>query len=330
MTGMWLLYLSAAVLMLGLSAFFSGTETGIYCVSRLKLHSRYDRSERGAERLWRFLADEQSALSVTLIGTNISNYVVTAIVATFLAREMGLDTHRTEVYTTLLVTPVVFAFGEVVPKNLFRVAADRLMYPAALVLNLAHALFLPLVWILRLFIAQLENLGAGGTRFGRTAFAARGRMATLLREGLLHVGSDPDHFDLVERVLALSNTPVHSVMVPRNRVVSADVSLGLSGLRSLASDCRHTRVPVYEASLRRIIGLVVVHEALADSSWESLRPFLKPVIALNPQDSVASAILRMQKDRQTMGIVVDRAGLMLGLVTLKDLMEEIVGELAEW
>jgi putative hemolysin len=155
-------------------------------------------------------------------------------------------------------------------------------------------------------------------------------MATLLREGLLHVGSDPEHFDLVERVLALSNTPVHSVMVPRNRVVSAEVNLGPTGLRSLARECRHTRVPAYEANPRRVVGLVVVHEALAAPGWETLRSLVRPVIALNPQDSVASAILRMQKESQTMGVVVDRAGLMLGLVTLKDLMEEIVGELAAW
>ncbi|UCG15532.1 MAG: DUF21 domain-containing protein [Phycisphaerales bacterium] len=330
MTAFWLAYMTAALLALGLSAFFSGAETGIYCVNRVRLHVANDRDDRGARRLWRFLADEQSALCVTLAGTNIANYALTAVVAMFIGRELGLDERGQELYTTVAVTPVIFAFGEVVPKNVFRVAADRLMYPAARVLNGAHGLFLPLLWGTRFVAARLSGLLGSAEAAGDAPFAARRRMTGVLREGLIHAGREPEQFDLIERVLTLSSIPIHSVMVPRNRVVSVRADAGLRGLRALARRNRHTRLPVYERDPRRIIGAVVVHEALAKPVGDDLHPVVKPVLTLAPRDTVASAIVRMQKEHQTMGIVVDRSGLLLGLVTLKDLMEQIVGELAEW
>jgi CBS domain containing-hemolysin-like protein len=326
----WLLYVLCGLAALLGSAFFSGAETGIYCVNRVRLHLRDERQDRSARPLVRLLADEQSALSTALVGTNICNYALTAVVALFIGRQLGLDDRSVEIYTTVVVTPVVFAFGEVVPKNAFRVAADRLMYPAALALQATRYLLLPVVWLTRHVTSLVTRAFSVVEPGGDSLFAARRRVATVLREGLLHVGSDPEHFGLVERVLALSSTPVHAAMVPRNRVVAVRAGAGPAELRDLARRTPHTRLPVYEHDVRRITGAVVVHRVLVEPARSTIRDAIEPVLSIAPHDTVAATIIRMREEKQTMAVVVNRNGLLLGLVTLKDLMEEIVGELTEW
>jgi CBS domain containing-hemolysin-like protein len=330
MTAVWIGYACAAGLALLASAFFSGAETGIYCLNRVRLQLGSDRNDRSARRLARFLVDEPAALSVTLIGTNVANYALTGFVAMFISHQLGLGDRDSELYTTLALTPIVFTFGEVVPKNIFRVAADRLMYPAVLALEPLRTILLPVINALRRIRALIsELLGKPGNLPEATAIT-RGRAVAMLHDGLIDAGHEEEQFDFINRVLALSHTPVYSVMVPRNRVVTIRADAGRSGLVTLARKNRHTRIPVYEQNARRIVGAVVVHEFLADADATDLRQRLEAVLSLSPRDSVASTILQMQKSRQTMGVVVDRNGLLLGLVTLKDLMEEIVGELAEW
>lgn len=330
MSETWLLYALCALAALLGSAFFSGIETGIYCLNRVRLHLRAQRQDRTARPLARLLDDEQSSLSTALVGTNICNYALTAAVALFVGRQLGLDNRSAEIYTTVVVTPVVFAFGEVVPKNVFRVAADRLMYPAAPLLLAARYLLLPVVWAMRRVTSVVTRTFGAVEAGGDALFVARRRIATVLREGLLHVGSDPEQFGLVERVLALSSTPVHAAMVPRNRVIAVHADAGPAELRDLARRTPHTRLPVYETDPRRIIGMVVVHEVLAGPYPPTLRDAIEPVLFIPPHDTVAATIVRMREERRTMAVVVNRNGLLLGLVTLKDLMEEIVGELTEW
>ncbi len=326
----WPLYALCALAALLGSALAAGIETGIYCLNRVRLHLRAQRQDRMARSLVRLLDDEQSSIATALVGTNICHYALTAVVAMFVGRQLGLDDRSAEIYTTAVVTPVVFAFGEVVPKNVFRIAADRFMYPAAPLLLAARYLLLPVVWAMRRLTALVTRALGVVEASEDSLFAARRRMATVLQEGLLHAGSDPEHFGLVERVLGLSSTPVHAVMVPRNRIVAVRADAGPAELRNLARRTAHTRLPVYETDPRRIIGAVVVHKVLAGPPPPTLREAMEPVLFILSHDTVAATIVRMREQRKTLALVVNRHGLLLGLVTLKDLMEEIVGELTEW
>jgi putative hemolysin len=325
----WTLYALAAVAALFLSAFFSGAETGMYCVNRVRLHLRTTRGERAAGRLSRFLHEEQSALSVTLIGTNVMNYAITAIVASFLAHELKFGDRDSEVYTTLLVTPVIFVFGEMVPKNLFRVAADRWMLASAWGLSVARSFFAPLAWTLRGVVGGITRMVGPAAMAGDELLVARWRMTALIHEGLIHTGSEPEHFDLVERVLALSGTPVRSIMIPRNRIVAVSADASRRDLLAVIRKSRHDALLVYDRDPRRIVGRIVAHRALAGSDEQTVRSLAEPIMTLDSRETVASTIVRMQKEHQTMAVVVDRNGWLLGLVTLTDLMEEIVGELAD-
>ena len=146
----WVLVGGAVLAGLLGAAFFCGCETGLYCVNRLRVQLGVQEHDPRLLRLSSLLEDEQGALSVTLIGTNLMEYVATTAVAFLFAELLSMSGADTELYTVLLVTPVVFVFCEVVPKNLFQLHADGLMAQGSWLLTLADRVFRAtgVVWLL--------------------------------------------------------------------------------------------------------------------------------------------------------------------------------------
>ena len=138
------------------------------------------------------------------------------------------------------------------------------------------------------------------------------------------------HRQMVDRALMLADHPVHTVMTPRNRVAAIAAGAERENLLNAARTRRHSVLPVYGRHPRRIEGVAEVHQLLDDDTWRTVGERMAPVIRLDPHVSVASALIRLQRERARMAVVVDRGGYLLGLVTLKDLLEELVGELPAW
>ncbi|MCP4592355.1 MAG: DUF21 domain-containing protein [bacterium] len=312
-----------------LSGTFSGSETGLYCVNRIRLKVRAEQGVPRARSLEVVLTDMQSALTLTLVGTNLANYVTAVSFAFLLSSHYGYGEGASEVYTTLIVTPIVFVFGEVVPKSLFQAHPDHLMSSASPFLRWARAiLFLP-VWMLTALSTRLTGLLDDGSS-SHSAINPRKQMAGLLREGMTTSTPDDTHPAMVDRVLALADQRVHAVMTPRNSVVSVTKGTGRDKLLNLTRTRRYSLLPVYGRHPRKIEGVIEVHRLLDDPAWQAVSERMRPCARLGPHDSVASALIRLQRERARMGVVVDRGGYLLGVVTLKDLMEELVGELAAW
>ncbi len=310
-----------------LSGFFSGAETGLYHINRLRLHLDSKRSDPRALKLSQVLSDEQGALSVTLIGTNLANYVTTAAVAYLFAEQMGLGETDSELYTVMILTPIVFVFGEVVPKNLFRLHADRLMARSAGLLGLADRLFrlTGLVWCLDKLAGLINRRGAADPPGGGASTPKR-RVAMLLQEALAGNPLGEDQSDLIERVCGLSEQRLHSVMVPRNRVVAISAKTDRRSLSRVARRTPHARLPVHDRNPRHITGIVKVDELLRRDDWEHAGELLAPAITLSPHTTVAAAMTHLQHANQEMAIVANQGGQMLGIVTLKDLLAQVVGE----
>jgi len=325
------IWLAAAIIPIGLflSGFFSGVETGLYRVNRLRLHLDVQRRDPVGVRLAGVLEDEQGALSVTLIGTNVMNYVITTAVAFLLAERLGLGEANTGLYTVMIMTPIVFVFGEVVPKNLFQLYADTLLARSASLLSLSDRLFrmTGVVWALKQLANIISRLtGAYAQR--DTAFGSKRRVALLLQEALAGRTLGEEQSDLIDRVCQLSETPLHTVMIPRNRVTVIGTNTNRRTLLRIARRTGHALLPVYESSRRHIVGLAKIDELLQWDDWETVGKRLHPAPTLSPHETVATAISRLQRAGRGMAIVTDHGGQMLGVVTLKDLLGEVVGELA--
>jgi putative hemolysin len=313
------------------SAFCSGAETGVYCVNRLRVQLAAQRGERRAKRLARILEDDQSAVAAILVWNNVMNYALTAgasVIIGVLLADAGLDV---ELYTVAIVTPVVFVLCEVTPKNVFQLSADRLMPvasgPLHLMIRVLRALgILPLLRLLSDRAVRLLGHDAGLQR----TVDPRRRVGVLLLEALAGRRMSEDHSTLVQRALQLAETKLHTVMVPRSRVVTISAEAGRAEVRELAARTRHSRVPVIDPASRTVIGLAKLDSLLGADDWKVVRDQLRPIPAFRPADTVGSTLLDMQRDGFAMALVTDRGGQMVGLVTLKDLLEELVGELSAW
>jgi CBS domain containing-hemolysin-like protein len=320
--------LAGALVAVWMSGFYSGSETGLYCMDRLRLRVDAQRGDRRAGRIARLVDHQREALTMLLVGTNLANYVATVLVAHLLVTVAGASAGASEVYTTALVTPIIFVFGEVVPKTLYQRHADALMRTGSTLLAISRmVLHVPVValdGITRPIVRLVDPRGLSD------ALDARSRVAVLLQEALALADATGDHRAFVNRVFGLSQIAVHQVMVPRNRVIGIRADATRRDLESLARKHAHSRLLVFERTPRRMTGYITVHELLADKNWTHVGQRARRVQELAAHDSVATALVRLQRAREALAAVVDRSGYLLGLVTRKDLLEELTGELPEW
>lgn len=311
-----------------MSGIFSGAETGLYCMNRLRVSVMAREGDVSAGRLVRLVENEHQALSALLVGTNVFNYVVTVCLAYLLVRLGGVTGRANELYATLITTPVIFVFAEVVPKALFERHSDPLMLRASPILAIFRRVFsVPVTvlgWISAPIIRWIDPIGI-------TAGDPRGRVTLMLHDALATDDDDSDkHRALVDGVLQLRSVKLHEVMTPRQRVVRIRLEASRAECVRTARRNAHSRLPVYDQNPRRIAGTVQVHRVLAGGEHARVRDYLEPTLSLSAQQTVASALVLMQQKRVRMAIVTDRSGLMLGIVTLKDLLEELTGELHAW
>ncbi len=313
------------------SALFSGSETGLYCINRVRLELDVRAGDPAARHIRSVLDDEAQALSMTLVGTNVANYLTTTLAAVLIGATLSISPSHLELYTTLIVTPVLFVFAEVVPKNLFQANADRLMRRAGPVL---HVVQRALGWtgILRGVVAisrWLTRVVAGS--YGDAAVdAPKLRVAAMVREALLDRAPETDLTDVVDRVVALSETPLHRVMVRRNQVIALERRATRATLIRIARTTPHTRLPIYDGTPDNMVGVIKIDELLKTTDWTTVSDKERPVLRLPADMPVAAAIARARQARHFLIVVVNRRGRSVGIATLKDLLEEIVGELSDW
>ncbi|HUW82776.1 MAG TPA: CNNM domain-containing protein [Phycisphaerae bacterium] len=325
------LWIILAVACVAASGFYSGSETGAYCINRIRLRLRADTGDRRAVTLRRLLADEQGLLVSVLIGTNLSNYLTTVCVAYIFTTHYYAE-GRAELYTTLIVAPVIFVFGEVLPKNLYQRHADRLVrgstWPLVGSYFVCRALGLigVLKRISRIVIRAFSPLEADRTELVHP----RQEVVALLREGLGHGVLSEQQSLSVERVMRLQHVRVGHVMIPRSR--TAVVQLDASRERMLEQIGQHefSRLPVCTSDPRRIVGILNIYDVLQADPQATVEQLMRPPLRVRLEESVMGCLVRMQRARQPMAVVEIGDGRAVGIVTIKDLVEEIVGELAAW
>lgn len=322
--------LFAAIVGVILCGFFSGAETGLYCVNRLRLHLLVQENRKSARRLAAVLADEQGALATTLLGTNVCDYVVTTAVTFLLLHATDWSATRTEIYTVALVTPVLFVFGQVVPKNLFQVHADVLMTRTSALFFAADRIFrlTGVIWLLGQLSDFLQGLFSSQAA-ERLPKIPKRRVTLLLQDALASSQHGEHQSDLIDRVLRLSETEVRSVLIPRDKVTTLSSAADRRELIQIVRRSPHGTIPVYGGRKERIVGVVKVDELLRDDDWKVVAERIHPVISLKPGETLANAMMQMQAQKSELALVSPRDGTYLGIVTLRDLLEQLIGELGE-
>ncbi|QDU85388.1 Magnesium and cobalt efflux protein CorC [Planctomycetes bacterium Pla163] len=314
---------------IALSALFSGAETGFYSLSVARLEVDAEQGKRMA-RLVRYLARSEHALLVAiLIGNNLMIELVTHF-GDELFGDLGLlpDTGR-ELVLTAILTPVVFLFAELVPKDLFRRRPHSLLGFAAPVVALARVVFLPVSWPLGVVTRVSERL-MGIDDANLEELRNREHVYEMLEEGTLSGALPQDAVELARNVLEVRTMQVASVMVPWSSVATIPSDVDETELVARVGVSNHTRLPVVEPD-GDVRGYVHQLDVLSHDGPGVLESNLRRMIEFPPSLPVDRALSRLRSRGQRTALVREEgAKRPLGLVTLKDLAQTIVGDFADW
>lgn len=329
----------AVVCCVSLGGLFSGSETGLYQLSRLRLRLGVEKKQFPFVILGRCLRDSSGLLLSLLVGNNLVNYLATSLVTSAFLGLLGAEfEHRAEILATLVMVPTLFVFSELIPKNLFFYRADVLM---PILSPILYTFYKPLKWCgivpLFKFLSSLFARMAGMTASSGTVVSStqRHKVQAILKdtheEGIL----SPVQSDIIKRLVSISNVHIGSVMIPISHVESIPVDSNRSVLLNKLNKCDFTRLLVTEGEGGNILGFINIYEVLGSSiEFVNLRDFIKPIRDLDTQTTVTDAIRFIQTEKQRI-VLVTRPGRHgrsrnIGIVTMKDLVEELIGELAEW
>jgi putative hemolysin len=327
----------AFIFFVALAGLFAGAETGLYQLSRLRLRLGIEKKRLPFIMLGRCVHDSPGLLLSTLIGTNLAQYFGTSIITWIFLTKLSTE-HTTEIVTTVITAPILFVFSELIPKNIFFYRSDYLMPYVAPVLYTFQK-FLSMCGIIRLlkFVSAFFSRLAGSVSSSKTVITSvqRHTVQAILRdtheEGIL----SPVQTDIINRLVKVSNVRLRLVMTPIDKVQMIDVSSDRLALLNILKESPFSRLLVTEGRPGNVIGFIDIYEALSSSEkLLNLRSFLKPLKKLDSDTPVIDTINYMQRENQRI-LLVTKAGLAgrekpLGIVTMKDLVEELLGELAEW
>jgi len=318
----------ALVLLLILSGFFSASETSMMAVNRYRLRTLAKTGHRGAKLAEWLLAQTDKLLGVVLLGNNLVNAAAASLVTIIAFRLFGQNEVALTL-STLSVTFLILVFSEVTPKVLGASYPERIAPAASFVLAPMLKLFYPAVWFVNLFVQGLLRL----MRLTPRAAAANSMGVEELRTLLAESGSflPLQHRSILMNLFDLEQVTVDDVMRPRGQIEAIDLAVEPEELLRQLSTSHHSRLPVYDGEPNNVVGILHVRRALAhlreeSFSPESLRERLREPYFIPSGTSLYNQLAQFQATRQTLGLVVDEYGELQGLVTMEDILEEIVGE----
>jgi len=306
-----------------LSAFFSGSETAIISVNRLRLKTFAESGMKAAQASMQLLNRLDRVLAATLVGTNIATISATSLSALLI---VYLLKNPSEWLTIALTTPLILIFGEIIPKSLFRQKADEYVFFLEKPLRFFCWLFSPLVALLA-FISR-KTLGIFGGRAKGRLSVSREELKYLIKESEKEGVLEPRERSIIYRIFEFGRRRVSEIMLSFDKISALEANGSVNDLKELVKKTHFSRFPVYENKIENIIGTVNVLDVLYEEKEEIfLKEFVRPPFYLAANLPLDSALLLLQSKRQPMAIVRDADNKVQGIVTIEDLVEEIVGEL---
>ncbi|MCP4188783.1 MAG: HlyC/CorC family transporter [Gammaproteobacteria bacterium] len=322
---LYILFITLLVLIL-LSAFFSSSETGLMSLNRYRLKHLADKNHGGAKRALALLNNPDKLISLILLGNNFVNVLITQL-ATYIGYriygEAGIAV------ATGVLTLILLLFAEVTPKTLAATHPEKIALPAAYVYKPLSRLLSPLVWIIN-WLSKIVLMPFQLAEKSHTSDALTSdelRVAVSETSGLI-----PDsHRDMLISILDLGKVSVDDIMVPRNEIIGIDLEENWNDTLKQITNMSYTRIPIYNDNIDNLIGLAQMRKILPllmndEFNPESLKAITRQSYFIPEGTPLTTQLLNFRKNKRRMGFVVDEYGDIQGLVTIEDILEEIVGE----
>jgi putative hemolysin len=330
----WLLI----IIIILLSGFFSGTEIAYVSANRLKLEIRARKNTMGARHLSYFLRNPDAFLSTTLIGNNIINVLYATLMTLFLTQPI-IDVYQyisasipsevtILVIQTTITSIIIMIFGEVLPKTMFRTYPDFLVAILSPPLRFLSYVFSPLVYVANNASAFLIGLIQKESP-NVEEFFKRSDIELIFREigGDNNGDLDKDDSEILTNVLELQNIRVKDSMIPRTEIVAVEMGSSVKEALDLFISSGFSKLPVYEENLDNIVGVVIAYDLFKEPKL--LNDIIRPIKHVPSSQRSKTLLAEFQKQNVSMAVVIDEYGGTAGLVTIEDLIEEVVGDIQD-
>lgn len=314
------------LILLLLSGFFSSAETSLVAVSKIRIRTLADEGNKRAKTLMKLFAQDAKMLSAILIGNNLVN-TYAASIASMIAMSFGGGTAVS--IATFIITFLILVFGEITPKTIATQNAEKLALIYGPIILFLMKILTPVIWFINLFSACILKIFGVNKKSGpsMTESELRTIVDVSHEEGVI----EEDEKEMINNVFDLGDAIAKDVMVPRVYVVMADVNTSYEELLQLFRKEQFTRIPIYEGNVDNIIGLINMKDLLLYEDLEhfDIRKILRKPYFTVENKNVSDLLMEMKKSTFNLAIVLDEYGEVAGIVTVEDIVEEIVGEVQD-
>ena len=309
------------------SGFFSGSETGLMSLNRYRLRHLADKKHKNALRAQRLLSRPEKLIGLILLGNNFVNILAASLATIIGIRLWGEELGIT--ISTLGLTVIILIFSEVTPKTIAAMKPETYALPSTIILEPLLKVAYPLVWLINLCTRGIFRI------LGITA--DKERSISLNQEELRLVVNEAggmipqQHQQMLLSILDLEKATVEDIMVPRNEVFGIDINDDWETIKKQLSQSQHTRLPVYEDDIDHVIGLVHLRRTIKffeqeNAGKEEFREYIREAYFVPEGIPLNTQLINFQQAKRRIGLVVNEYGDIQGLITLEDILEEIVGE----
>lgn len=330
-------YVTVIILMIVLSAFFSGTEISFNASNKIRLKKRADEGNRTAMLAYKIHERFTEALSAILIGNNLANIAAstaaTLIFTNLLAGisiDEGVKSTLITVLSTALITILILILGEITPKIIAKQHADFLVYKVAYPVRIVWIILLPIVKLVMLLVNLLRKIWGKDKSDDEPTVSEEELVSiieTVEEEGVIN----EDKSELLHSTLEFPETSVEEVMTPRTMLTALDINDSFRKNVAIISSSRYSRLPVYDDSADNIIGILSLNrfyrEAVDHEGEFDLRAVLLKPVYLHKTMKLPAALKLMREKHTHIAIVTDEFGGTMGIVSLEDILEELVGDI---
>ncbi len=321
------------VILMGLSAFFSSSEIAMFALPDYRTDALVEEGRRGATTLKRLKEDPHRLLVTILVGNNLVNIAMSSIATGLLA--LYLSQGAAVAVATFGITAVVLLFGESAPKSYAVENTESWALRISRPLKLSGYLLLPLVVTFDVLTRQVNKL-TGGQATIESGYVTRSEIQDMIETGEREGVIEEEEHEMLQRIFRFNKSIAKEVMTPRLDMTAVPIDADVDEAIQTAVQSGHARVPVYEGSLDNVVGVVHIRDLVrdvnygeADLNYLDLEDLISPTLHVPESKNVDELLTEMREERMHMVIVIDEFGTTEGLITMEDMVEEIVGEILE-
>ena len=311
------------VVLIALSAFFSASETAFSSVNKIRLKNYASDGNRKAERALKIAEDFDRMLSAILIGNNIVNIASASIGTVIFTKLFGV---AGAAISTVVMTVVVLIFGEILPKSYAKENSEKVTMSFAAPLNAVMVVLTPLVWIFTKLQSLVKSKKGEEDAPSVTQEELKFIIEEIEDEGVLQESES----ELLQSALEFQEVTVDEILTPRVDLVAADVNDSVEEIKALFMEHRYSRIPIYEKTVDSIIGVLWERDffrELINGNDVDIRSLTRKTIFVPEKQLISSLMRELQMSKIHMAVVTDSYGGTVGIVTLEDIVEELVGEI---